>query len=387
MQLVVLSVKDYGLGILSLSKPQIDRLERVQNAAMRTVLGCTKDTHVVFMRYILDLASIRVRNKVTQAKLNLNVLVNPRHTLYDNLSSITGNMIRRGSSWFAEAEDFLGKVCCIDEISSGKEWFELRPDCRSLVNVHIPMGRERRECAAVINDNDIRLLIEEHSKPEYPVIYTDGSPLTCADVKVSKSRPVVTLLNGLEVVCDTKTDNGGWIVFQRRASADVDFYRNWVEYKYGFGNIHGNFWMGLEKIHKLTSMQRYELRIDFSYQGKNYYAKYSSFSLLGEPENYAIRISGYSGNAEDTMSYHNGQAFSTFDRDHDNFGINCAAHYHGGWWYTQCHHVHLNGDWGNTKYGHGLNWLPVTGFTDSVTFSEMKMRPVDNDLCCSNALL
>ncbi|XP_012940556.1 uncharacterized protein LOC106012357, partial [Aplysia californica] len=130
MQLVVLSVIDYGLGILSLSKTRIDRLERVQNAAMRAVLGCTKDTHVVCMRYILDLASIRVRHKVAQAKLYLNVLGDPRHPLHDNLGSIKGNRIKRGSSWMAEAEDSLRKVCGIDEICCGKEWFELSPDCR-----------------------------------------------------------------------------------------------------------------------------------------------------------------------------------------------------------------------------------------------------------------
>lgn len=175
MQLVVLSVIDYGLGILSLSKTQIDRLERVQNAAMRAVLGCTKDTHVVCMRYILDLASIRVRHKVAQVKLYLNVLGDPKHPLHGSLSSIKGKRIKRGSSWMAEAEESLRKVCDIEEICSGREWFELSPDCRSLANVHITMGRERRECAAVINDNDIRQLIEEHSKPEDPVIYTDGS--------------------------------------------------------------------------------------------------------------------------------------------------------------------------------------------------------------------
>ncbi|XP_012941316.1 uncharacterized protein LOC106012555 [Aplysia californica] len=135
---------------------------------MRAVLGCTKDIHVVCMRYIHDLASIRVRHKVAQAKLYLNVLGDPRHPLHDNLSSIKGNRIKRGSSWMAEAEDSVRKVCGIDEICFGKEWFELSPDCRSLANVHI-------KCAAVINDNDIRQLIEEHSKPEDPMIYMDES--------------------------------------------------------------------------------------------------------------------------------------------------------------------------------------------------------------------
>ncbi|XP_012946286.2 uncharacterized protein LOC101853673 [Aplysia californica] len=39
---------------------------------------------------------------------------------------------------------------------------------------------------------------------------------TCADVTIQAPRPVVTLSNGMQVVCDTETDNGGWIVVQVR---------------------------------------------------------------------------------------------------------------------------------------------------------------------------
>lgn len=199
---------------------------------------------------------------------------------------------------------------------------------------------------------------------------------TCADVQSTNPRPVVTLDNDMTVVCDTETDHGGWIVFQRRTSGDVDFYRGWAEYKDGFGDLYGNFWLGLEKIHQLTNKGNYELRIDFSFDGTDYHAQYNSFSIMGESDNYKLRVSGFTGNLEDNMDYHNGREFSTKDRDNDEYSGSCAKSYHGAWWYNTCHRVNLNGDWGSTKSSEGLNWKSVTTYTKSATFSEMKMRPL-----------
>ncbi|XP_012946746.1 ficolin-1-A-like [Aplysia californica] len=214
-------------------------------------------------------------------------------------------------------------------------------------------------------------------------MYLCVQPRMCIDVVGGEARSVEILNNGLEVVCDTETDGGRWVVFQRRASEEVGFHRNWESYKYGFGDLNGNFWLGLEKVHKLTAEQRHELRVDFSYKDKSYHAIYNQFKVLSEVERYTLKISGFSGNAPDDLSRHNGCGFTTKDRDNDGWeNSNCARKYQGGWWYRRCCWVHLNGLWNSTKGSTGLNWANVTGCYDSVSFSEMKMRPILNHGMC-----
>ncbi|XP_059166139.1 ficolin-1-like [Physella acuta] len=204
------------------------------------------------------------------------------------------------------------------------------------------------------------------------------APDTCRDVVSSSPRPVVILSSGLEVMCDTQTDGGGWTVIQRRFNGQTDFYRGWEEYKYGFGDVDvGEFWLGNENIHRLTSQRRYELRVDFKFNNIDYFAKYSRFRVYGELEGFRLKVSGYSGNAGDALTArHNNMKFTTFDKDNDIYTGNCAELYHGAWWYDTCHVSNLNGLYGNTEYAKGLTWYPTTNYYASATFTEMKIRPI-----------
>ena len=173
-------------------------------------------------------------------------------------------------------------------------------------------------------------------------------------------------------LCETVTDGGGWIVIQRRVKGDADFNRNWPDYKKGFGSFDGDFWLGKDKIHTISSSGTYELRIDLTYKNKTVFAHYADFFVAGENEKYKLRIGSYQGSAGDSLGYHNGRPFSTIDRDNDSWSKNCAATQGGGWWFGACDHSNLNGKWGEMK-DRGVEWEKLAG-GNSVSYAEMKIR-------------
>ena len=96
--------------------------------------------------------------------------------------------------------------------------------------------------------------------------------------------------------CDQTTAGGGWLVFQKRLDGSVDFYRGWVEYKRGFGSMTGEFWLGLDEIHRLTSSGTHKLRVDLEdFRGNTYYAEYDFFKVGSEAEKYELILGNYSG--------------------------------------------------------------------------------------------
>ncbi|KAL9989605.1 hypothetical protein ACROYT_G004172 [Oculina patagonica] len=188
-------------------------------------------------------------------------------------------------------------------------------------------------------------------------------------------------LGEFKVFCDQKTAGGGWTVFQKRFNGSVYFGRTWDDYKRGFGNLNGEFWLGLDKIHRLTVSSSNKLRVDLEdIHGQTAFAEYSSFSVAYEAAKYELSLGSYSGTAGDSLGSHRGSAFSTKDRDNDICpGLcHCASLWKGGWWYYHCHRANLNGLYmpGNTSHK-GMSWYHWKNSTESVKRSEMKIRPKD----------
>ena len=172
-----------------------------------------------------------------------------------------------------------------------------------------------------------------------------------------------------------ETDGGGWTVFQMREDGSVDFYRNWTDYENGFGDLTGEFWLGLSKIYRLTKEGSNTLRVDLEdFEGNTTYANYSTFNVGNSSTEYILTVGGYSGTAGDSLAYHNGMRFSTYDNDNDIWYNNCAQEWTGAWWYKYCHYSNLNGRYFNapTNNYRGIIWDSWKSTT--LQFSEMKTR-------------
>ncbi|XP_067110459.1 microfibril-associated glycoprotein 4-like [Osmerus mordax] len=221
-------------------------------------------------------------------------------------------------------------------------------------------------------------------------------PLDCADIynAGSGSSGVYRIYpagpnSPRYVYCDMDTLGGKWTVFLARMDGTVNFYRGWDQYKNGFGHAAGEYWLGLETIHLLTTKKDYELRVDMEdFEGRRVYANYSSFSISpgavnAEVDLYRLHVSGFrNGGAGDSLTHHSGRPFSTFDRDNDGASsMNCALKYMGAFWYNNCMYASPTGVymWGANDVK-SLHWYHFKSNRYSLKSISMKMRPVTRQM-------
>ncbi|EDV36844.2 uncharacterized protein Dana_GF11742 [Drosophila ananassae] len=158
-------------------------------------------------------------------------------------------------------------------------------------------------------------------------------------------------LGKVEVACDS-----GSTVIQRRINGSVDFNGNWTEYQKGFGDLRGEFFIGLEKLHHLTASNHYELEIELEdYAGEKRLAIYDHFVVGPKESFYDLENLGmYSGDAGDALTNNLYASFFTFDRDN---AEKCAEQQLAGWWYsTLCGSCNLNGIYNYTEDIDGITW-------------------------------
>uniref|UniRef100_A0A8W8JRP9 Fibrinogen C-terminal domain-containing protein n=1 Tax=Magallana gigas TaxID=29159 RepID=A0A8W8JRP9_MAGGI len=136
---------------------------------------------------------------------------------------------------------------------------------------------------------------------------------------------------------------------------------------------------GNDMLHKLTSLKTQELRVDMErFNGEKAYAVYSRFSVGDETSKYKLEVQGYSGNAGDSLDYHNNMKFSTPDQDNDRHSSsNLAAKYRSAWWFNIWYRANPNGQYiDSEKTGPGyISWYYWKHSHISLKSIQLMIRP------------
>ena len=174
------------------------------------------------------------------------------------------------------------------------------------------------------------------------------------------------------VYCYMEGEGGGWMAFQRRYDGSVDFHTKlWDDYKNGFGDGNGEYWLGNDLLHEITSSGIYDLLVVAEkFNGEKQTKRFSGFKIGSEVEKYQLTytsvLNGYSGFS--LFERCRNQLFTTGDQNNDTnrvgVGENCAVVYPGGWWFNNCHHDYMNGEYSPTEScprATGVHWYDWFG--------------------------
>ncbi|XP_076814710.1 ficolin-2-like isoform X2 [Clavelina lepadiformis] len=196
-------------------------------------------------------------------------------------------------------------------------------------------------------------------------------PASCSTSSVYGKQQ---LRSGEEVFCDS-----GWMLIQRRLDGSVAFNLNWANYKVGFGNLSGEFWIGLDKIHEFTKNRGCKLRVDlWHFQDDHRFAEYNTFEIENESDFYRLHVNGYNGTAGDALTQHDNAKFSTIDQDNDQASDHCAFRHSpegAAWWFSNCFHSTLNAPWGSSNgRWTKIIWYNWEGENKPLKATTMKVR-------------
>ncbi|XP_038645981.1 fibrinogen-like protein 1-like protein [Scyliorhinus canicula] len=175
------------------------------------------------------------------------------------------------------------------------------------------------------------------------------------------------------VYCDMDTKGGGWVVLQRVSkNSATPFARHWNAYKYTFGNMEHDHWLGNEYAHRITKKGHYEVKFVVESSLGKVEVDYASFNVENVTNKYKLRLGSPIGNSEsydyltnfDKTGSSDNMMFSARDEDNDRDARNCADVIGGGWWFNQCSNVYFN--------DHQIHWQ---GICDDCLSATILIRP------------
>jgi len=300
-----------------------------------------------------------VNNKI----INQNKKIDERNDIIDNQNEKLVIMYEKLTQLNNKLEEKDIKI-----INQNKKIFELNETIMQQNESLVNKNEELTELNNKLGENGIKET-NQNKKIEELQNTLLGRAKSCKEIKelfpnsVSGIYDIEVCGEKLEVRCEMNIASGGWTVFHNRYDGSVHFDRKWTQYEAGFGDLDGEFWLGLKNVNKLTENSVNDLRVEMiSFNGSKKYAEYKEFRVSSATENYKLSFKegSYNGDAGDNLSYHNGMEFSTPDNDNDAWSDGNCADWMGGanWWYD-CGEININGKYGGDgDIGHKfMYWL------------------------------
>uniref|UniRef100_A0A8C7E594 Angiopoietin like 3 n=1 Tax=Naja naja TaxID=35670 RepID=A0A8C7E594_NAJNA len=189
------------------------------------------------------------------------------------------------------------------------------------------------------------------------------------------------------VYCEMEGENP-WTIIQKRSDGSVDFNQTWERYIDGFGNLDGEFWLGLQKIYSIVDQADYILRIELEdWKANKRFIEYT-FKMGGPNRDYALFLSRITGNIPNALPEQKEIKFAT--KDHSNSTerkLNCTESDSGGWWYNVCEETNLNGKYIRSsskgkleRKKRGLYWKPQKGKPYLLKSTKLMIYPTDFEI-------
>ncbi|XP_071983043.1 angiopoietin-related protein 3 [Engystomops pustulosus] len=201
-------------------------------------------------------------------------------------------------------------------------------------------------------------------------VYNQGERLSgLYTIRPNNSAP-------FSVYCEF-TPDAAWTLIQRRTDGSVEFNQTWEDYTKGFGDLRGEFWLGLKKIFSLSQQADYILHIELQdWKNNHRYVEYL-FTLGNQDTSYTLQLSHLLGNIPSALPEYTPLPFST--SDHHSQHLKCPAETSsGGWWKSSCGGTNLNGRYrsrvkAERRRGQGLSWKPEKGKMYSLRSTKMML--------------
>lgn len=198
-----------------------------------------------------------------------------------------------------------------------------------------------------------------------------------------------------QAFCEQQLFGGHWLQFQNRQDGSTNFNRSWNDYKFGFGSLQREFWLGLEKLNQITHGKPCELLVVMAnYSEFPVWYHYTTFGVANETANFELKVLGFmEGTAGESFYDYRKENFSTYDRNNDRSGGNCAAIMGSGYWHLDCgtgsRRNNLNGVYSERVLngGAGMWWGGFGGPSNPLKWSKMfvKVRPVQKSRVSSKS--